>query len=447
MTSTSLLARASALVFLGAPALAAGQQTGSNRWGPQVLGTQINVIAQRLAPFRSAYEGPNSLTSRGDRQLSDIYGLYLGQRVSGTLHAYLDIEMARGAGVSHATGLGGVTNGDVIRQGSGDLGEGPYVARAYLRWTIALPGARRDTLGRAPDQMADVEPAHRLEIQGGKFALSDIFDVNRYANTTRLQFMDWGLFQNTAWDFAADTRGYSNGVALAWISRHATLRLGSFQMPRAANGNIFDADTRHARGDNVELTVLAPVTGTTVRLLAYENHARMGSYAEAIAIARATASVPNVVADDRPGRAKRGWGLNAEQPLADIGETGLFARLGASDGRNEDFAFTEVDRHASVGAQLSGVHWGRAADRVALGAVRHDISTLHREYLAAGGKGFLLGDGALRYGSEDIVEGYYRVQANPFIEVTPDVQRVVNPGYNRDRGPATVVSLRINLRY
>jgi len=158
--------------------------------------------------------------------------------------------------VSRTVGLAGLTNGDVIRQGSADLGNGPSLARTYLRLVHRLgrPGAA-DTAPRAPDQLSGPVPARRLEVTAGKLAASDLFDLNRYANTTRQQFMNWGLFQNTAWNFAADTRGYTNGVAVAWVTLSLTLRAGSFQMPREANGNVFDANLGRARGDQAELTV------------------------------------------------------------------------------------------------------------------------------------------------------------------------------------------------
>jgi carbohydrate-selective porin OprB len=259
--------------------------------------------------------------------------------------------------------------------------------------------------------------------------------------------MNWDLFQNTAWDFAADTRGYTNGIALAWIHQLWSLRLGSFQMPIVANGNKFDSDLRRARGDQIELTVLAPASGTIVRLLGYSNHARMGSYAEALANAHASDAVPDIAADDKPGRNKYGWGLNMEQPVADSGETGAFARIGWNNGANESFVFTEVDRHASAGVQISGLHWGRSEDRFAVAGSETGIAKVHRDYLNAGGVGFLLGDGRLNYGMEQLIEGYYRAQISRYVQVSPDAQYIRNPGYNRDRGPATVVSLRVNLRY
>ena len=420
---------------------------GSGQWRPYVLGTQINYISQHLGRVRSPYAGPNSLGPATDLETSQAYGVYTGVRIGHGLQGFLDVEMIRGSGINKATGLAGITNGDVLRQGTVDLGSGPYVARAFLRYTVRLGGQARDTLAAGADQVPLNVAKRRVEFIAGKLALSDVFDLNRYANSTRWQFMNWGLFQNSAWDFAADTRGYSNGVAVAWINPLWALRAGSFQMPTLANGNHFDPDLRRAHGDNVELTINVPATGTIVRTLAYLNHARMGNYADAIAIGRAAGVAPDIVGNDKPGRTKYGYGLNVEQPVADSGETGLFARLGWSDGANESFVFTEVDRAASAGAQIGGAHWSRGDDRVGIAGLVHGLSALHQQYLAAGGTGFLLGDGALTYGPEQIVEAFYRSQLTPYLQFGPDVQYIRNPGYNRDRGPATVLGLRLNLRY
>ena len=434
-------------VLLFVAAHVARAQSNAARWTDWILGAQLNLIGQRLQPLHSPYASPASLLPTGDTEMSQAFGIYLGARLPAGLQAYLDVEMIRGNGISHASGLAGVTNGDVVRQGSVDLGKNPYVARAFLRWTIGLGGAELDTFARAQDQVSVVVQARRLEISAGKLALSDLFDLNRYANNARLQFQNWALFQNTAWDFAADTRGYSQGIAVAWLTPRWALRAASFQMPTAANGNTLDGDLAQARGDEVELTVLPDGSGTVIRLLGYLNHARMGSYADAIRIAQQTGHPPDIVADDAPGRTKYGFGLNVEQPLADSGETGLFARLGCSDGRNESFAFTEVDRHLSAGLQISGVHWRRSRDVLAVGVVDHGLSSLHRDYLATGGRGFLLGDGRLNYGHERILEAYYRAQLGPWIQLSPDVQEIWNPGYNRDRGPATILGVRLNVRY
>jgi hypothetical protein len=191
-----------------------------------------------------------------------------------------------------------------------------------------------------------------------------------------------------------------------------------------------DWDLRHAHGDNVELELRPTGLGIVFRLLAYENYGRMGNYAEALARARGTGQPPDVGADDQPARRKVGLGLNIEQPLADSGETGAFLRLGWNDGRTEDFAFSEVDRHLSGGLQVAGTRWGRTEDRLAVALLLHGLSLDHRDYLAAGGIGFLLGD-----------------ELGHYTELTPGMQLIEHPGYNRDRGPAFVATLRLNLRY
>ncbi|HTY06217.1 MAG TPA: carbohydrate porin [Gemmatimonadales bacterium] len=423
----------------------AAQDSTPRLFIPKLLGAQVTVIGQDLLRFQAPYTGPKSLIGSGDLKATDTYGIYFGDRLPAGFEVYLDFEMARGAGISNATGLAGITNGDVIRQGTANLGNGPYVARAFLRYSLAL-GPGTEANDRAQDQLPGPEPANRLEVDAGKFAVSDLFDVNRYANSTRTQFMDWGLFQNSAWDFAADTRGYTWGLAVSLVRPTWAVRLGSFAMPLMANGNVFDVFPR-ARGDNLEVTLQPGASGTVIRLLAYENHARMGVYADAIAHGIAVDSAPNIVADDRPGRTKTGLGINVEQPLADSGATGAFLRGGWNDGKNEDFAFTEVDRHLSFGGQVSGHHWGRNGDILAVALLIHGLSPDHRAYLAAGGVGFLLGDGRLNYGLENILEAYYRAQIGPYLEIGPDFQWIHNPGYNRDRGPAAVLSLRLNARY
>lgn len=428
----------------GAAQLLRAQAEPCARPRARLLGAQATFIGQALARYPAAYSSPMSLVATGDHQLSQSYGAYSGACVVRHLAVYVDAEMVRGSGISHASGLAAVTNGDVLRQGSVDLGTGPYVARAFARWTLPFSSDQRDTIDAGADALPGTVSKRRLEVTVGRFAASDVFDLNRYANSTRSQFLDWVLFNDGAWDFAADTRGYSNGLTLAWITPRWSLRAGSFEMPTFANGNRFDTDLAKARGDNVELTVSAP-RGAIIRLLVYENHGRMGRYAEANAVALAQGTIPDIVADDAPGRVKYGAAVNAELPVADGGETGLFARAGWNDGHTESFVFTEADQHLSVGGQLSGRHWGRDRDVFGAAIAGDGLSSLHREYLAAGGSGFLLGDGALRYGWETLGEAYYRSQLGSHVAISPDVICIVNPGYNRDRGPAPVFSLRMRI--
>ena len=442
MRRTHLLAFAVTL-----PTLASAQpkpSEGCRAPSVRLLEAQATFIGQSLQPFPALYSGAMSMTNRGDHQMSESFGAYGGACITTQLTAYVDAEMIRGSGISRASGVAAVTNGDVLRQGSVDLGKGPYVARAFARWTIPLRSSTRDTIAAAIDALPAIVNSRRVEITAGKLALTDLFDLNRYANSTRTQFLDWVLFNNGAWDYAADTRGYSNGAAVAWIDGRWALRAGSFQMPTFANGNKFDPDLANARGDNVEVSLAAP-HDAVIRILGFANHARMGRYAVATSEAAKTGTQPNIVADNAPGRTKYGVALNAELPLADSGQTGLFTRFGWNDGRNESFVFTESDRHLSGGLQVAGRRWRREDDVIAVAISADGLSRPHREYLAAGGNGFLLGDGRLRYGLETLGEAYYSARFGHFVTISPDVIGIVNPGYNRDRGPALVLSLRGNV--
>jgi carbohydrate-selective porin OprB len=216
-------------------------------------------------------------------------------------------------------------------------------------------------------------------------------------------------------------------------------------MPQQANGQALAA-IGQASGQQLQLSLHPQGSdGPALRLLLYRNKAAMGSYAQALAIAAVTGSVPDIVADDRVGRHKRGCVINGELPLADGGATGLFARWAWNDGANESFAYTEAERALSIGGQLSGAHWGRSQDQLGVALGIDGLSALHRDYLAAGGCGFMLCDGALDYGHERVVEAYYRAQLGRYLQVSPDLQWISNPGYNRARGPARVIGVRVHV--
>lgn len=417
-------------------------------WVPRLVGAQFTFIGQDMPPFPAAYNGKNSLSSHGDHQATHTYGAYVGARLTPYLQVYVDGEMARGAGVSGAVGLAGLTDGDVIREGSVNLGQGPYWARAYARYLIPL-SPDRDTADRGQDQLPVAEPTKRIEIKAGKWALSDDFDLNSYAGSTRTAFMDWGLWDNSAWDYAADTRGYTNGFLIGYVSPRWSFKIAAAQMPTFANGNTFDNDLAQAYGLNAELTLRPNTNGTVIRILGYQNRGRMGIYRDAIDTAIAHDTTPNIVADDRKGRVKYGFGLNAEQPLADSGNTGVFLRMGWNDGRTEDFVFTEADREISGGLQLAGNSWRRSDDRLGIAFLVDGLSEDHEAYLADGGIGFLLGDGRLKYNTENIAELYYRfeVPVVKFIQVAPAFQFIDHPGYNEARGPVEVYTIRVHMQY
>lgn len=448
-------AAATALVNADEPtttSAASAARPGPDSYWPALVGAQYTYVLQHQSALDSPYSGRLSLLAQGDTQPTNTSGFYGGWAVASWAQLYLDTEKFMGAGVSGATGLGGLTNGDVLREGAVGLKKTFYIARAYVRLMWPL-GNTVTHVERAQDQIAGNEATTRLEFKAGRLAVTDDFDHNRYASAARTQFLNWSLWANTAWDYAANTRGFTDGFVLSYFSPGWTLRYGLYRMPLYANGQTLETLNR-AQGQNLELTLSAWPSGLVVRVLGYRNTARMGEYREALVIGAENDTVPDVAANDQNGRHKYGFGLNAELPLADDGNTGLFMRAGWDDGATETFVFTEVDRQLSGGLQLSGVHWGRATDVAGLGVVAEGLSGPHRDYLAAGGSGFVLGDGRLDYAHEQILELYYRWQLFDSLgkiplrlQLTPDFQYIRNPGYNEDRGPVRFYGLRLHLEY
>lgn len=413
---------------------------------PQWLGAQYTFVDQNQSRVHSPYSGPLSLNPNGSTARSHTFGAYFGVQLPARLQFYVDVEMFKGEGVSNATGLGGLTNGDIIRSGVASLGKGPYIARSYLRWTLPL-GDQTNPVEHGQDQLPGNEATKHIEVKLGLMAVNDDFDKNRYADATRTQFMNWSLWNNTTWDFAADTRGYTYGVMIGWIMPGWSLRYGIYEMPYEANGQRLISSLSESNGQQLELTLQPNRDGWALRFLGFYNKGNMGIYQQAIDIAETAGQAPDIHADDAPGRHKFGFGINGELPVADNGDTGFFMRAGWNDGHTESFIFTEVDRLLSGGFQLSGVHWNRPDDRLGVGVAIDGLSRIHADYLQMGGDGFLLGDGTLRYGPEQISELYYNIAVINHLTIGPDLQFIRNPGYNRDRGPARYAGLRAHIEF
>ncbi len=440
------------IVLCGSEASWGATAAPDSSW-PMLLGTQYTYVLQHQDAFDAPYSGPLSLKPESDTQPTHTLGAYLGWAPLPWAQLYFDTEKFMGAGVSGATGLGGLTNGDVVREGADNLPKTFYIARVFVRLMVPL-GSDVAQVGRSQDQIPGKEASTRLEFKVGRLAVSDDFDKNRYAGSTRTEFMNWSLWDDTAWDYAANTRGYTDGIVIGYVSPVWSLKYGVYRMPEHANGQALVGSLRKARGENLELTLSPWQAGPILRALLFHNTASMGIYDQALAVAATTGTAPSITADDRAGRHKSGFGINLEQPLADDGETGVFARLGWNDGKTESFAFTEVDNELSAGGQLSGARWQRSDDRLGVALVSEGLSAPHREYLAAGGSGFLLGDGRLSYRREEILEMYYRLQVTQSIvglpvkvQLSPDFQLIHNPGFNADRGPARFWGIRMHLEY
>jgi hypothetical protein len=415
----------------------------SSRWW---VSGQANIILQWHDSFPAKYSGANSLRSHAENATSKLYTLYLGYQLSHTTEVFLDMESTGGHGISDALGLGGFTNLDVVR--NPDLSQTPYLARFLLRQIIPL-SSDRVMAARGPLGLATSIPARRIEIRVGKLGLVDFFDANTWGTDSHLQFLNWTVDNNGAYDYAANTRGYTDAAVIEYDDRWWSLRFAEALMPKVANGINLDADVARARAENLESEFrgsLFPHRPGVLRLLGYVNHGNMGSYRVAInSFLAGRTPVPDISAARQQGRHKYGFGLNFEQEITP--QVGVFGRLGWSDGRNESFVYTEVDRALELGGFAAGSAWRRRNDRAGVVFALNAISPDHRQYLALGGAGFLLGDGALTYGQEKIFEGFYTAHVWRGIFASFDVQRIANPGYNRDRGPALVPGLRLHVDF
>ena len=433
------------------PSKVLGQMPSSATYS---IAGEVTGILQHVFAFPSPYSGPNSLRSRNETELSHTYTLYLGARLAPRFEVYLNPEMALGNGISSGEGLAGYTDGDLIGQPS--LPHEPYIARFFVRWRVPLQrsGAPRQTqtVQPATNLIGGGLPASRLVITAGKFAISDHFDVNGYANNARIQFLNNAFINDLAYDKAADTRGYNLGLMANWINPRFALRLGSIAMPTSAGGPDLAYNAENAHGEQVELEVHPSilrgpaVSPLIVRLLAYRNTGAMGRYRDALE-ASMPGTAPDVTTVRRRGAVKYGFGLNVEQALADGGATGIFGRAGWNDGSTESFSYAEADRFISLGAQVSGARWKRPNDILGLAAAQSGLAGAHKAYLAAGGLGLSLGDGRLNYGSEQISEGYYAHPISKALSLTLDYQLIDHPGYNRDRGPVSLISIRTHLAF
>jgi high affinity Mn2+ porin len=400
---------------------------------------QSTFIDQAHPSFYSAYSGQNSLDSSEDWAHTLSATLFLGRALWPGASIYYDPEVTEGEGLSNTTGVAGFPNGEGSRASS----RTPQydTARLFIRQVIGLGGAPRK-VDDDQNQVAETDPADRLVFTAGKFSATDAFDGDAYSHDARTQFLNWSLVDDGAWDYPADAKGYTGGFTAEWVMDTRTLRYGIFMEPKVANELALDSNIGKAHGQVIEWEERYSASGRAgaLRLLGYWNRAHMGSYQQALD----EASPPDVTAT-RAYRSKAGAGIEWEQLLS--GDLGAFARGGFNDGRTETWAYTEIDRTASAGLSLAGARWGRPADTLALAGVANALSAQHREYLAAGGYGFIVGDGRLSYAPEEIAEAYYSYRASGWLTLTLDYQFVQNPGYNRDRGPVNFLALRAHAEY
>jgi high affinity Mn2+ porin len=409
------------------------------RWN---LYFQATSIGQYHGSFFSPYSSPFSLQGHPEAEASITSTIFFGFLIAPNTQFYFDPEIAGGRGFSGTDGLANFPNGEMPRVETAT--PKPYLARLYITQDFAI-GKEREAVESDENQLSGSRPAKRYSITLGRFTVTDFFQTNKYSNDPRTQFMGWATMYNGAWDYAADTRGYTWGWMHELHFPRWALRYASAAMPKVANGEQFDRRLFRDRADMFEGEVDGHFHSHpgAVRVMSYFNHADMGTYATAIRLAEETGTRPDVIATRRIGTLKYGFGMSAEQEL--IKDVGVFGRLGWNDGKTESFAFTAMDRVATAGVSVKGTRWKRPDDVVATALTVGGLSAVHSQYLALGGYDFLIGDGALRYGPETAWESYYSARLFNGFFATLGATHYDNPGYNRDRGPLWVGTVRLHL--
>jgi high affinity Mn2+ porin len=407
---------------------------------PWNLHIQSTVGTQGHPSFPAEYSGLNSLKPGVEVKDTVSVDLMGGVRLWRGGEFFGDVVIWQGYGLSNTLGMAGFPNGEAYRIGK--TYPDAYVCRAFIRETVGL-GGEKEAADDAPFELRGAKDVRNLTFTVGHLSAKDIFDTNAYANDSRSQFMNWGLVANEVWDYPANTLGFTNGAAVELNDRTWAGRLGIFQVSQVANGMRMDWNLAKAWSAVAEIEKRYSPGGHAgaIRLLGYETQAHMGSYQE-------TLNNPGLEEDiflTAAYRSKYGFGINLEQEIRE--NLGVFARLGWSDGKNQTWEFADVDRAATAGLSLKGTWWRRPQDTVGIGLVVNGITAVHRQYLAAGGLGILVGDGALDYRSERIGEAYYNWKIAKHFQLTPDYQFAKNPAYNHVRGPVNLFALRLHTEF
>ncbi len=428
---------AGALLAMAGPARAADDNLGLPNW--LAVHGQGTFTLQGDPDFPSPYVGPNSLKP-GQRKETVDATLYVGVQPWKGGELWVNPEIDQGFGLSNTLGVAGFPSAEAYKVGK----KHPYVRlqRLFFRQTVDLGGDSEKVEG---DQnvFAGSRTSNRLVLTIGKFGVGDVFDTNKYAHDPRNDFLNWAIVDAGSFDYAADAWGYSTGVAAEWYQGPWTLRFGAFNLSKVPNGEVLERDFSQYQLDlEVEHRHQIGDHAGAVRITLFRNQGYFGRFDDALALAAATGATPDT-ALVRRRMTRPGVSVNLEQEVT--GSLGLFARAGLNNGQIEPYDFTDIDRTVSFGGSLKGSSWGRANDTVGLAGAFNEITKEHERYLDAGGIGVLVGDGTLPHpGAEMIAEAYYEYQPVKGVGITLDYQFVANPGYNRDRGPANVIGVRVH---
>ena len=437
-TCAPLHAVALALWCVANPAMAADADAPTQSFAIHAQGT---LTGQGDFGFPAPYAGTNSLAPGQIRETFDAT-LYAGMRPWRGAELWVNGEIDQGFGLSNTLGVAGFASGEAYKVGKRD----PYVKlpRLFLRQTIKLGGAA-SPVDAGQNQLRQSQTANRLILTIGKFSVTDVFDTNAYAHDPRNDFLNWALIDTGTFDYTANAWGYSFGGAGEWYQGDWTLRAGLFDLSKVPNQPSLEVDfSQYQLNGEVEHRHRLAGHAGAIRIGAWFTRGRLTRLADATAFYNANGFIPADLAPLRHYTDKWGIQLNAEQEVT--ASLGLFARAGYGDGRHEADDFTDIDRTVAIGGVLKGTSWGRGDDRIGFATVLNGISKPHQQFFADGGLGTLVGDGRLPHpGDEWIIESWYGWRVMKGVTLTGDYQFVMNPAYNRDRGPVNVLALRLHL--
>jgi len=403
---------------------------------------QFTYVEQETSGFNAPYRGANSLSPNAGAETTDAT-VYLGARLWPGAEAWLNGELDQGFGLDDTLGAAGFPSGEAYKVGKNQ----PYarLPRAFLRQTFDLPG-NAHPLEAGANQLGGSQSENRVVLTVGKFSVVDIFDTNQFAHDARMDFLNWSIIDAGTFDYAADAWGYTAGAALEWYLHDWTLRGGVFDLSDVPNSARLDPGFHEYQTD-LEIEHRHEIASRSGRVLltVFQSRGRMGLLDQAVAVAE-TSNMPVSVAAVRRYRSRAGGSLSIEQQIAP--DLGAFIRAGKAAGNVEAYEFTDIDRTLAVGISLQGSRWHRPGDTVGLAAVNNGISAARERFLSAGGLGILVGDGQLPHpGPEQIIESYYSAAVLKVAHISLDYQWIGHPAYNRDRGPASVIAVRLHAQF
>jgi high affinity Mn2+ porin len=416
---------------------------------------QATDVQQYHGAYTAAYSGAQSLYAGRETAKTDDATLFLGVRIGKSVELYVDPEIDQGFGLGQpatnglpavgSIGAAGFFSAEAYKVGR-DSSYG-RIQRAFVRDVFELGGGEAATVDPDINQLGGSIDPKSLTLTAGKFSVVDVFDNNAYAHDPKNDFLNWSIVDMGAFDYAADAWGYTYGVSAELANARSTVRAGLFQLSATPNEIAIEHTPFRQFSPIVEYERRTSFLGGhpgAIKALVYADDGYMASYADAVALGATTGQMPNP-ALVRKRNVKSGGGINIAQEIAP--DVGFFARLSAMNGTYEAFDFTDVDRSLSTGISIDGHLYHRPGDAFGLAGAFNGISNPAQQFFAAGGNGILVGDGALTYGGERILETYYKASFTKHFGLTFDYQRIGNPAYNVVRGPVSVYGARYHLDF